>query len=356
MINIAFLGDISLNDDYIKLYKQGENPFKEIESILCSSDYVIGNLESLLVGNQGENINKKPRLKTTIETLTLLKTLHLNVAALAHNHIYDHYEGGYLKTIEYLNSCNILTLGAGESITKARTPIVKNFNDIRICILNYVDKNTNPYLPEDSKIFLNNFDINSVLNDIKEYRNQVDFVICYLHWGGKSEYSSYPYYDQPKIAKKIIDSGCDLVIGSHTHTLQPFEIYKGKYIFYSLGNFCFSDLYFEGKTIFQDGKKAKETVILQVLFKNDGSYDVKLIGIINKKLFLNKSVKILRKLKKRNFIFNIFQDFKILWRFNYFLFNKFHPYKSYFFNNGVTNRKCFFKQFLRLLIKLTNKK
>ena len=65
-----------------------------------------------------------------------------------------------------------------------------------------------------------------------------DFRIAYVHWG--NEFINYPYVDQKNLAHLMIDKGADIIIGMHPHVLQGFEVYKGKYIFYSLGNFVFN--------------------------------------------------------------------------------------------------------------------
>jgi len=347
-IKISFLGDISLNDDYIRLNHLNLNPFIHINKSLSQSDLVIGNLESFIVGNMGENLAKRPRLTTTIETLNLLKSLHLDVATLANNHVYDHLEDGFQKTKTCLTHLNIASIGAGSSKQEARMPFISEINNIKVCVLNYVDKNTNPNIPDNSQLHVNYFDLDNAIEDLCFYRKNADILIVMLHWGGLSDYSSYPYFDQPQIAKTLIDNGCDLIIGGHSHTLQPYEVYKGKLIFYSLGNFCFSDICFEDKIICLDGRKAKETIIPQITFFENKSYRLDLIGLKNKALTLEKSTSVITKLKFRNLKFKLFQKFKFLWHLNFFLFKKFHKYYSYLFNNGVTNKKNIFKQLYKL--------
>ena len=68
--------------------------------------------------------------------------------------------------------------------------------------------------------------------------SECDFRIVYVHWG--NEFINYPCIDQKNLAHLIIDKGADMIIGMHPHVLQGFEIYKDKYIFYSLGNFVFN--------------------------------------------------------------------------------------------------------------------
>ena len=86
---IVFLGDISLNEQYVEFYKKGINPFSKISNKLFFSKFVVGNLECLVKGSQGENLLKKPRLTSTKETLNYLNKLNINLVSLAHNHIFS---------------------------------------------------------------------------------------------------------------------------------------------------------------------------------------------------------------------------------------------------------------------------
>src|SRR6056297_425775 len=97
-MKISFIGDISLNGKYINFCQKGLKPFNYLENEFESADYVIGNLESIAKGTEGENLQKKPRLTTTVNTLEYLKDIYLDVACLAQNHVYDHLEDGFVKT------------------------------------------------------------------------------------------------------------------------------------------------------------------------------------------------------------------------------------------------------------------
>jgi len=87
------------------------------------------------------------------------------------------------------------------------------------------------------------------LSEIKRIKTEklADLIIVYPHWG--TEYlTSHPDKRQTDLAHQFIDSGADIIIGSHPHVIQPIEIYKEKPIFYSLGNFVF-DQYFSKETM-----------------------------------------------------------------------------------------------------------
>jgi len=316
MATISFLGDISLNNKYNYLYKNREKPFDKIKNFLHKSDLVIGNLECMAKGKQGENLLKKPRLKTNTETLNYLKDLNISLVTLAHNHIYDNLLDGYNSTVQFLDKNNIMHLGSGLSEKDAKEPILKEICGIMFCFLNYVTHDTNPSLPTNAEVYLNWFDEIKVIKDVKKYKNQVDYIILLLHWGGKLEGGYYPDFNQPEIAHHLIDAGVDLIVGGHSHTLQPYQIYKGKYIFYSLGNFCFSDIHSDGIIKEIDQKKRTESIVLSIFF-NKNSCSVEMIPISSKNLYLEFDGMVLEKYKKRIFYFRIIKKIKILWEIYY---------------------------------------
>lgn len=244
-MRIAFVGDISLNDIYNILYEQGVHPFVNAHSFLTKFDYIVGNLECMSEGSEGENLLKAPRLKTKTITLNYLNEIGINIIQLAHNHAYDNLLDGFNKTTSFLEKSGIRYFGAGTDYDAASKPIILNENGLKICLLNYVNKDTNPNLPIDSKVHLNWYDEERILMDITKYKSQCDFVILLFHWGGNVERGRFPDWGQPIEAKKYIDAGADMIVGGHSHTIQPYEVYRGKYIFYSLGNFCFSHFFDE---------------------------------------------------------------------------------------------------------------
>lgn len=323
MIKIAFLGDISFNDDYIGLKEKGINPFQKIAPVLAEQDFVVGNLECLARGDEGENLLKKPRLKTSLDALQYLKEINVSLVNLAHNHIFDNLTDGFRKTTGFLQANNILWLGAGYNQNEAAKPYILEKGGIKICFLSFLTSDTNPNLPVDCPIVLNMFDEENIIQQIGENKKICDFVILILHWGGRFEGGKYPDFYQPKSAEKFIRAGADAIIGHHSHTLQPFEKISGKYVFYSLGNFCFSDIRFEGRVRNMSRKRYTETIIPVFQFdKNKITW--KLQPVRNRKLHLEIDKSILVRVFFRNFIFSILK-LKPFWLLYYLNFNYLRP-------------------------------
>ena len=98
-----------------------------------------------------------------------------------------------------------------------------------------------------------------VLGEIKRYKKADNIVIVVMHWG--SELDTVPRPWQQALGRKFIDAGADAVVGHHPHVVQGIELYKGKYIAYSLGNFAFG-----GNSL----ARHPETFILRLRFHGKG--------------------------------------------------------------------------------------
>ncbi len=338
-MKISFIGDISLNNRYNLLYNQRKKPFSNVSKVLLESDHVVGNLECLSEGTK-ENILKRPRLKTKKDTLNYLADINLSISTLAHNHIYDNCREGFENTTDLLNSLNINYFGASTDKQESQNPILIN-GDIEIALLNYVTHDTNPNLPSDAEVHLNYFDLDRSCEEIQVLKKQGKMVFIVLHWGGGSEGRYFPDWDQTKIARQLIDSGADFIVGHHSHTLQSYETYRGKNIFYSLGNFCFDDILFEDKIIEINTPSETESAILTVTINNDLEINTELVTInknLDLELFVDRNI--LKKFNRRQILFKFIFINKLCWNIYYFLSKIFSPVLRYFFGN----RHSFFTQ------------
>ena len=334
-LTCSFLGDIALNGQFPALYKSGKNPFKVMEPVLSGKDFVIGNVECMAKGGVGVNVLKAPRLTTTTETLNYLNNIHLHVACLANNHIYDHLYDGFKKTVHFLDKQSIRHLGASFTAEGASAPVILTKNEIKIGLLNYVTHDTNPNLPGDAEIFLNYFEPERVLKDIRQLKDKVHHVVVNLHWGGRVEGGLYPDYDQPEIARKLIDEGADLIIGHHSHTFQPYEVYNGKYIFYSIGNYCFSDHWFEGK-YHPLITRRKVSGIVDVVF-TQSSYEVSVNFFRNQITHFEPIDNY--SLKRQHRFFRVLQSNKIFWGLYFIYHKKIEPALLFLNRSDITQKE-----------------
>jgi len=169
------------------------------------------------------------------------------VATLANNHIMDYGPTGLHDTITALKENNVSYVGAGENIDKASQPLYYKVNNVTIAILSFYDNTIFPFDPTtqvqaatDSHPGYAPMDWDLIKKSIATARNNSDLVVVCFHYG--VEYSLWHDESQEEVSRKSIDEGADLIIGNHPHVTQEIEMYKGKLIFYSLGNTVFYDL------------------------------------------------------------------------------------------------------------------
>lgn len=235
-VTLCFTGDIMLDRD-VRLYtdKYGKDyPYELTKDVLKGSDITFANLECPLT-DMGTPVKGNGILfKASTENAFALKNAGFDILNISNNHIMDYGDAGRDETIRSLNDNNIEYTGIS-----SRPAIVKRWGK-KIGFLGY------------SEVY-NNMDEDKVRSEIAKAMTLCDFLVVSFHWG--CEYNHYPTENQKKWARLAVDCGADLIIGHHPHVLQGIEKYKGKYIFYSLGNFVFDRQV-------QDG--TSESIILNV--------------------------------------------------------------------------------------------
>ncbi len=163
--------------------------------------------------------------------------------SLANNHIGDQGRNGVLQTIRNVEKYGLAHAGAGEDAAAARTPSLFEFGETTVAILAY-DAIYKPYHATASRVGSAAFNIKNATTDVKKAREAgADVVIVFPHWG--REYNYAPTERQRQQAHAIIDAGADMIIGNHAHYAAAVEAYKGKPIWYALGNFVFDQTWSE---------------------------------------------------------------------------------------------------------------
>lgn len=248
--DLLILGDVYL-----------DRPFKISPQI----DNCIFNLEFPL-SNRGKPVKSKVNLRGSgNDLLETFSSLPLAVT-LANNHIFDYGMEAFEDTIAFLSDNNISFFGAGLAKQNYNNPFIYDTGKLKIAFLSYCSKNTAYSLPQNADYGLAEFDIESVKSDISISCKSADKVICIIHRG--EEEISLPAPDEIASAHKLIDLGADIIIQHHPHVIRPFEIYKEKEIFYSIGNFIFPDL--DLKTYWDGNKYTRRTRKIQSRLNREG--------------------------------------------------------------------------------------
>ena len=213
-INYAGVGSF---DNEVKSVSYDYSHFlKNVRDMLQEDDLTIINFEGTM-SQRGERAEKEYSFRGNPEYVNILTTSSVEVANLSNNHTYDYGDVALRDTKATLEENGIIWY-EGKNITVTEVKGLK---------IGFIGVNTQR--SADTNNFLTNLEKLKAMNP--------DLIIASFHWGTERSYVADN--SQIAFAHKAIDNGADLVIGHHPHVLQGIEKYNGKYIVYSLGNFCF---------------------------------------------------------------------------------------------------------------------
>jgi poly-gamma-glutamate capsule biosynthesis protein CapA/YwtB (metallophosphatase superfamily) len=269
---LFFAGDIMLSRNVAaKMYTAQDFslPFINVSEHVAKADISFANLESPFNDQGDHSVEGSLNFNADPKSIEGLNYAGFDVISTANNHSYDQEKAGINFTYKWLNDHGITPIGTTPSCHMG-TIITKN--NIKFGFLAYSYAAFNDGGTKRDPLVCDANDLVSVAKDIQLLKTKVDFLIVSAHLG--TEYKRSPDESSVLFAHKAIDSGADLMIGHHPHWIQTTESYKGKWIFYSLGNFVFDQMWSqdtrEGLTVnitFQD-KLLDKVEVKPVIIEN----------------------------------------------------------------------------------------
>ena len=216
-----------------ELKKHGNNIhfiMQNVRDIFMDDDLTLLNFEGTLTDSKSVPKNKRGNdflFSVSPESVAVLSENGVEAVSLENNHVMDHGEEGYEDTKNTLKNAGIIYSNSDE------IGVFDYKGILQVAMLSYlcIDRYGKPYKGYDT------FE-EKVCKDIEDAKAKYPLVIVSFHWGVELMYT--PTENQIRLGRMAVDSGADLVIGHHSHRIQPIECYNGKYICYSLGNFCFA--------------------------------------------------------------------------------------------------------------------
>lgn len=237
-VTFCAVGDILLDRGIrTKIKKISVNyPFENVSAFINNYDLSFCNLECP-VSARGASTGKIYCFRADTNFFNGVKNAGFNVFSLANNHTIDWGPKACMDTKKIIEENNLYAVGIGKKQEEARAPVIIKMNGLTFAFLAYVGMPLEGIVWAKDKPGPAQATIEEIIAEIKKVRCEVDYVIVSFHWG--IEYKHKPLDKQSQWAHKVIDAGADLVIGHHPHVLQSIELYKNRYILYSLGNFVF---------------------------------------------------------------------------------------------------------------------
>lgn len=227
-ITISTAGDTTLGTNQKEGYtgsfheyfdKFGASYFlKNVQKVIGEDDFTILNCEGTLT-TSNDRVDKTWNHKGDPKYVEILTSSSVEAVSLMNNHIMDYGEEGRDDTIATLEAANVGYAMSGEGVNQYG--LYDTGKGVKI---GYV-----------SIAWGDGGNLKEGMEVLKEQGASI-FIAC-IHWGTMKTHKIENV--QLELGKKAIDLGYDMVVGCHPHVLQGIELYKGKYIVYSMGNFCY---------------------------------------------------------------------------------------------------------------------
>jgi poly-gamma-glutamate synthesis protein (capsule biosynthesis protein) len=259
MPTIAAVGDVRIYRDKPETsLAHMRDVFKQADICFCQSESSYSDK-----GSQGSS-GPRGASPVDVRMYPAFASAGFDVVSMASNHTMDWGRDAFLDCIERLRGDGIKVIGAGKNIAEARTPAIVECQGTRIAFLGYCSVAPKGYYASAAKVGVApmraithyeqleddqpgtpakimtwplQHDLDALLEDVKRVRSQVDIVAVSLHWGVHHIRGLIADY-QPVVAHAAIDAGADIIIGHHPHVLKGIEVYRGKVILYSIGDFA----------------------------------------------------------------------------------------------------------------------
>lgn len=275
-ISIVAVGDIMMGTDYPSSRslppEDGKHLFDQVEDYLKKADLTFGNLEGV-IGNGGvaKNCND-PKYCYTFRMparyTNHLKSAGFDLVSIANNHANDFGSGGRIKSAEVLDTSGLQFAGSME-----KPYVIFEQNNIRYGFL--------AAAPNSGCFNMKNYD--EAASIVQHLDSIADIIIVSFHAGAEGSSAAHtPRKDEIflgynrgnvyKFAHQCIDAGADLILGHGPHVTRAVELYKNKFIAYSMGNFCTYDRFS------LVGSKGIGPIMSIVLEKNGDFSEVKVIS------------------------------------------------------------------------------
>lgn len=232
--------------------------------IIKSADYSLVNFESPIIERGFKPIKKcGPNLGCTADAADAIKYAGFTAVTMANNHILDYGTNGLYKSIECCRNIGLDVVGVGKNLQEAERILYVTKAGKKLAIINCCEHEFS--IATDTTGGANPLNPIQQYYCIQEARKNADYVLVIVHGG--HEHYQLPSPRMQETYRFFVDAGADAVVNHHQHCYSGYEIYKGKPVFYGLGNFCFD---WEGTSL----KEWTEGYMVEIDFNIEITYRI----------------------------------------------------------------------------------
>jgi poly-gamma-glutamate synthesis protein (capsule biosynthesis protein) len=236
-VKLLFTGDFCPHNRIEELSEKKDYPavFNDFMDVFRGNDLNITDIECPLTLTAKRIPKTGPYQFAAPHTIELLKYAGVQLASMANNHIMDCDAEGAIDTMNLCRQAGISTVGIGLTEEERRKPFSTEIKGKKIAVINFAE---NEFITAPGgEAGANPMDLIKNYQDITNAKKEHDFVLLMLHGG--NEFYHLPSPRMKELYRFFIDIGADAIVSYHTHCLSGYELYKGKPIFYALGNFLY---------------------------------------------------------------------------------------------------------------------
>lgn len=233
-VRLVVVGDVMLARAVERMMEShgAAYPYSFVQSSFAEADAVVANFEAAIPEVHVPTPSLTMQFSVSSAYLPALAASGISHVSLANNHADDYGNAGYRHTTNALTAAGLVPFGKPYELATSSIAYIRTDGaDVALVGVYAVD-----VVPDEALI-------SHAFNEASQHS---DIQIAYVHWG--NEYELVHHATQEQLAHAFVDAGADLVIGHHPHVIQDVAMYRGKPVFYSLGNFIF-DQYFNADVL-----------------------------------------------------------------------------------------------------------
>ena len=237
-MKVLIAGDLLPYDRVARLFESEryDTVFGQIRERIADADYAIVNFECPICRGDEKAIEKLgPSHKCTNSVIGAIKYAGFDCVTLANNHFRDFGDEGCLNTLRELDDNGIDHVGGGKNDREAAEILYREIDGKRLAVINCCEHEFS--IACEQHAGSNALNPIGQYHAIKEAREKADFVVVIVHGG--HEHYRLPSPRMVETYRFFVEAGADAVVNHHQHCFSGYEVYRGKPIFYGLGNFCF---------------------------------------------------------------------------------------------------------------------
>lgn len=258
MIKILACGDVGAKRE------ASGSIFAGCAAALRQGDLCFGQLETTIARGGSKAPNARLAMRSPPQLARAARAAGFHAMSFAGNHCMDFGYEAFAETLRHADAAGLTLCGAGADLAEARKPRILAVKDQRVALLaassilpdgyaaeagkpgcaplrafTFYDQIEidQPGTPPRIRTFAHRGDLEALVSSIREARTAADVVLVSLHWGIHMIHAALADY-QLEVAHACIEAGAHAILGHHPHLLKGVEIYRGRPIFYSLGNFA----------------------------------------------------------------------------------------------------------------------